>query len=318
MASDAPISAKFPPNNHKTGAAVVPRVSIGMPVYNGESFIREALDSLVTQTFTDFELIISDNASTDGTETICHEYAARDARIRYVRQAENRGATANFHFVMTEAVGEYFMWAAADDLQSPNFIELLVAVLDENPSIVCVMTDVLNIVDSKNDDSFVTMIDDIRVDDVINNWTKCRRRFYRNPTSNIFFCIYGLYRTNVIHAIDLNYNKLNKYAFSSEVPLLAQVANRGKIATIPGPAKIYRRHDQSVYNQEQKVLKKKDRLLGFGLVSLSLLLIAIRSSLSIYEKFFLIGTTTVTSFRWVLSLPIIKISHIIKNFSIIK
>lgn len=85
----------------------VPRVSIGMPVYNGDPFIRGALDSLLAQTFTDFELIISDNASTDRTEAICREYAARDIRIRYVRQTENRGAKANFEFVLDKAVGLY-------------------------------------------------------------------------------------------------------------------------------------------------------------------------------------------------------------------
>lgn len=99
-----------------------PKVSIGMPVYNGEPFIKEALDSLLTQTFTDFELIISDNASTDGTEAICREYAAKDKRIRYIRQTENRGATANFQFVLDEAVGEYFMWAAHDDRWTKDYL----------------------------------------------------------------------------------------------------------------------------------------------------------------------------------------------------
>jgi glycosyltransferase involved in cell wall biosynthesis len=96
-----------------------------MPVYNGEKFIREALDSLLAQTFTDFELIISDNASTDHTEAIYREYAARDPRVRYVRQGENRGAIANFQFVLDEAVGEYFMWAAADDVWDVRWIETL-------------------------------------------------------------------------------------------------------------------------------------------------------------------------------------------------
>ena len=94
-----------------------------MPVYNGEKFIREALDSLLAQTFTDFELIISDNASTDGTESICREYAEKDARIRYVRQIENKGAIANFKFVLDEAKAEYFMWAAHDDMWGENFIK---------------------------------------------------------------------------------------------------------------------------------------------------------------------------------------------------
>lgn len=101
----------------------IPKVSIGMPVYNGEKFIRVALDSLLSQTFVDFELIISDNASTDGTEAICREYAARDLRIRYVRQSENRGAVVNFKFVLDDAVGEYFMWAAHDDHWGEHFLD---------------------------------------------------------------------------------------------------------------------------------------------------------------------------------------------------
>ncbi len=100
-----------------------PKVSIGMPVYNGEEFIREALDSLLAQTFTDFELIISDNASTDGTEAICREYTSKDHRVRYIRQAKNLGAGGNFQFVLYEAVGEYFMWAAYDDLRSKDCLE---------------------------------------------------------------------------------------------------------------------------------------------------------------------------------------------------
>lgn len=102
--------------------AALHAVSIGMPVYNGEKYIREALDSLLGQSFANFELIISDNASTDGTEGICLEYAAQDARIRYIRQPKNLGALANFKFVLDEAQGEYFMWAAADDAWDPQCI----------------------------------------------------------------------------------------------------------------------------------------------------------------------------------------------------
>jgi glycosyltransferase involved in cell wall biosynthesis len=98
------------------------RVSIGMPVYNGEEFIREALNSIVSQTYQNFELIISDNASADGTEKICLEYAQKDSRIRYVRQLDNRGPAANFQYVLNEAKGEYFMWAAHDDLWGADFV----------------------------------------------------------------------------------------------------------------------------------------------------------------------------------------------------
>jgi glycosyltransferase involved in cell wall biosynthesis len=105
--------------NRKSAATI----SIGMPVYNGEKYIREALDTLLGQSFTDFELIISDNASVDSTESICREYAESDARISYVRQQSNIGAVANFLYVINQAVGTYFMWAACDDRWSSDWLE---------------------------------------------------------------------------------------------------------------------------------------------------------------------------------------------------
>jgi glycosyltransferase involved in cell wall biosynthesis len=104
----------------------LPMVSIGMPVYNGEKHIRDALDSLLAQTFTDFELIISDNASTDNTGAICQEYAVREPRIRYVRQNETSGVMANFQFVLDQALGEYFMWAATDDMWGAGWLTAMV------------------------------------------------------------------------------------------------------------------------------------------------------------------------------------------------
>ncbi|OTE95251.1 hypothetical protein BCS42_09215 [Crenothrix sp. D3] len=104
---------------------IFPKISIGMPVYNGDRFIREALDSLLNQTFIDFELIISDNASTDDTGIICFEYAKKDSRIKYIRQDKNLGASANFMFVLNKAVGEYFIWIAHDDYWSNNWLDVL-------------------------------------------------------------------------------------------------------------------------------------------------------------------------------------------------
>ncbi len=116
--------------------AVVPIISIGMPVFNGAQFIQNALDSLLSQTVTDFELIISDNASTDETENICRKYAEQDSRIRYVRQPRNMGSAFNFKFVLDEARGEYFLWAACDDVRSPDFIEVNFRFLSEHPEFV--------------------------------------------------------------------------------------------------------------------------------------------------------------------------------------
>ncbi|ADR19063.1 glycosyltransferase family 2 protein [Calditerrivibrio nitroreducens] len=124
-----------------------PQVSIGMPVYNGAKFISEALDSLLAQTFTDFELIISDNASTDETEAICREYAAKDKRIRYIRQRENLGAAANFKYVLDQAEGEYFMWAAADDVWDKKWIEKLLPISIINH---CIAFGTLQTIDSNS------------------------------------------------------------------------------------------------------------------------------------------------------------------------
>jgi glycosyltransferase involved in cell wall biosynthesis len=108
-----------------------PKVSVGMPLYNAALLVREAIDSLLAQTFRDFELIISDNGSTDETDSICRGYAARDSRIRYYRSAENRGAGWNFNHCFELARGEYFKWAAHDDVCAPKFLEQCVAALDD-------------------------------------------------------------------------------------------------------------------------------------------------------------------------------------------
>ncbi len=128
--ADSQRTDMVPPSEHQ------PRVSIGMPVYNGERFLPEALDSLLGQTFEDFELIISDNASTDRTEEICRAYAAKDKRMRYYRSEKNRGAAWNFNRVLELSSGEYFKWAAHDDMCAPTFLEKCVSVLAFDRSVV--------------------------------------------------------------------------------------------------------------------------------------------------------------------------------------
>jgi glycosyltransferase involved in cell wall biosynthesis len=113
-----------------------PRVSIGLPVYNGEDYLRLAIDAMLAQTFGDFELIISDNASTDGTAAICQSYAARDPRIRYYRNETNIGGATNVNRTIELSQGEFFKFAAHDDLCTPDFIERCVDVLDRDPSVV--------------------------------------------------------------------------------------------------------------------------------------------------------------------------------------
>jgi glycosyltransferase involved in cell wall biosynthesis len=107
-----------------------------MPVWNGEAFITEAIESILVQTYTDFELVISDNASTDATAEICHAYARRDSRVRYIRQERNIGANANHNELFHRSSGAYFKWAACDDVLAPEFINECVRVLDEHRDVV--------------------------------------------------------------------------------------------------------------------------------------------------------------------------------------
>lgn len=111
-------------------------VSIGLVVFNGEVFIAEAIESILDQTFADFELIVSDNASTDRTGEICQAYAARDRRVAYFRNERNMGAAANCNRVLALARGRYFKWAAHDDLCAPTYLARCVEVLERDPSAV--------------------------------------------------------------------------------------------------------------------------------------------------------------------------------------
>jgi len=113
-----------------------PLVSVGLFVYNGERFIENALNSILNQTFTDFELSISDNASTDRTGEIAEAYARRDSRIRYYRSAKNMGAGWNARRVHELATGKYFKQAAVDDLLEPDFLRQCIEALEGNPKYV--------------------------------------------------------------------------------------------------------------------------------------------------------------------------------------
>ncbi len=115
-----------------------PTLTIGMPVYNGAKYIAEAVESILAQTFRDFELIISDNASTDDTESICRAFAARDPRVTYRRNRQNVGLSANNNLLVPLARGRFFKWAPCDDVLRPEYLERCVAVLDADPNVVLV------------------------------------------------------------------------------------------------------------------------------------------------------------------------------------
>src|SRR5579885_419364 len=107
-----------------------------MPLYNREKYVGAAIEAHLNQTFEDFELIITDNASTDGSGEICRQYAARDSRVKYYLNSQNLGATGNYKRCFELSQGEYFRWTPSDDLVSHNLLERAVGILDSDPSVL--------------------------------------------------------------------------------------------------------------------------------------------------------------------------------------
>ncbi|CAN5644174.1 glycosyltransferase family 2 protein [soil metagenome] len=134
-----------------------PRVTLGLPVYNGEQHLTHALDAILAQTYQNFVLVISDNASTDRTQEICLAYAAKDPRIHYYRNAVNLGAAQNFNRAFELSSSEYFMWASHDDIMLPTLLAKCVAMLDRDPTLVLCHC-LVNIIDE--DGQVMTAYDD--------------------------------------------------------------------------------------------------------------------------------------------------------------
>ena len=136
MSADSKPLTSDDPSRPEAVTQRVPRVSVGLPVYNGERYVAEAIESILAQTFTDFELVISDNASTDRTQEICLAYSSRDPRIRYSRNPVNIGGSGNFSRVFELSRAPLFKWAAHDDLCGPTFLERCLEVFDANPGVI--------------------------------------------------------------------------------------------------------------------------------------------------------------------------------------
>jgi hypothetical protein len=211
-----------------------PRVSIGMPIYNGEAYMAETIDSILGQTFGDFELIISDNASTDATEEIARRYVAEDRRVRYVRNAENVGAARNYNQLVGFAEADYFKWAGYDDILLPTNLERCVAALDADGGLAIAYprTTIIDgdgeVVREHHDNLDMPAHDPVeRVRGFAQRFTLC------NPCFGVQR-IAALRRTRLVQPF-----------VSSDVPLLVEMAILGRWHEVPERLFLRRIHDTS-------------------------------------------------------------------------
>lgn len=215
----------------------VPRISLGLPVYNGEPYLAEAVEAVLSQSFEDFELIISDNASTDCTPSICRAYAQQDPRIRYYRNEQNLGAARNFNIVVEQAKGDYFKWVAHDDLMAPTYLEKCVAVLDQHPEAVIAYSQVEVIDDDGN------FLHDYRVK-LRTDSEKASHRFHDLLLEwHLCFEIFGLIRTKQLRQTGL----IGNFGHGDGV-LLEQLCFLGQFHQIPEILFFSRKHQNQSMN----------------------------------------------------------------------
>ena len=214
-----------------------PRVSIAVPVYNGEKYIAEAVESILGQSYADFEVILCDNASTDRTESICREFALRDPRVRYVRSPVNRGIHRNFTRGAQLSQGEYFMWLAHDDKLAPEFLKSCVTVLDSEPDAVLAYPKAIEIDDQSEPIAYK--------EQSLNVTSLHPHERFREMMRMEHNCeaLFGLLRGAIVRRTGL----LGNYADADRV-LLAELALYGRYSRIPEFLFLHREHVQRATN----------------------------------------------------------------------
>ena len=200
-------------------------ISIGLPVYNGEDYLAQALDALLAQTYHHFELIISDNASTDRTAQICQAYAAKDSRIAVYRSEENLGAAWNYNRVFELSKGKYFKWAAHDDLCEPSYLEKCVDVLEADSTVSLCYANTAVIDPSGAVKSRYTEDLHLQSPQISDRYRAFHQRFLRKYKCN---AVFGVMRRDDLVNTDL----IGRYE-ASDITLLGELALMGRLTEIP-------------------------------------------------------------------------------------
>lgn len=213
------------------------KVAVGLPVYNGQEYLAAAIESHLSQTFGDFDLVISDNGSTDATPEICADYARKDQRIKFLRSPENRGILWNHRRVMdeSESATQYFRWAGADDILEPGLLQAMVNVLNTRTEVVAVMPDTKNIDDRGEVIGTMARSLDFQSPDVFQRAHDILVANYQHVIA------YGLFRVSTLR---LMRTRPNYFGWD---PVFAwELALRGQIVQAAGPALLRRFHVGSI------------------------------------------------------------------------
>jgi glycosyltransferase involved in cell wall biosynthesis len=208
-----------------------PKLSLGLPVYNGDNYLEQTLRCLCDQSFEDFELIISDNASTDRTQAICEAFAETDPRIRYHRNATNVGAAPNYNLVFELATGEYFKWVAHDDLYERDFLKKCVEALDQDPGVVLAYTAAVDI------DEHGELIREMDFNLHSEAERPSERFRYLTCVNHHCFQVFGIVRSEVLRKTPL----IESYVASDRV-LIAELALHGRFYEVPERLFLHREH----------------------------------------------------------------------------
>jgi len=260
-----------------------------MPVYNREKYVAASIEAHLNQTYGDFELILTDNCSTDRSEEICRDYAAKDSRIRYYQNPRNLGAAGNYRRCFELATGEFFRWTPSDDLVSLNLLERAVHILDEDPS-VFVAYPRTKLIDAEGNitgdfDEHLHLMDE----QASKRWIGVQQNI---RLGNLH---YGLNRADKFRKTGLmrNYN-------GGDFPLIAEMALYGKFYEIPDAFFYRRMHEEasSAMKNSADIMafydpKKRAKLFLYNWVHLGANLNSVRRApISIKEKLKIVGFQT--------------------------
>jgi glycosyltransferase involved in cell wall biosynthesis len=255
-------------------------VTVAIPVFNGEKYIRQAINSVINQTYKNIEIVICDNYSSDKTWEICQEYAAKDKRFRLYKNEENIGIFKNFERTVELANGKYFMWLAADDRCEPDLVYEQCRFLENDPDVLICASDI-KVIDEEGNYLYDMKLERLYPENAGKN---ARYEFFKSPPTNSYMAIYGMYVTDKIKEFGVVKPVWKGVTLGSEHVYLAKYALNGKVQALQPSLKIARMQKNSVSHQETRIESLSDFVLRTLQIRWRLTKVIFQSKTSVFDK----------------------------------